>query len=96
IYQELVRWRLKLWRDYWRDDWPSYGPKCLVLDVDLNELAKHAGSLHSVDDMLPLTHIIHWEDISEPLFAALQAIRLQFDVVPPPLDNVPEIQPPHP
>ncbi|KAJ7679453.1 P-loop containing nucleoside triphosphate hydrolase protein [Mycena polygramma] len=94
IYQELVRWRLKLWRDHWRDDWPSYGPKCLVSDVDLNELAKHAGSLHCIDDMLPFTHIVHWEDISVPLFAALQAIRLQFSVVPPPIDDTPEIQAP--
>ncbi|KAJ7689931.1 hypothetical protein B0H17DRAFT_906619, partial [Mycena rosella] len=70
IYQELVRWRLKLWRDHWRDEWPSYGPKCLVSDADLNNLATHVGSLRSVDDILPFTHIVHWAEISELLFEA--------------------------
>ncbi|KAJ6545289.1 P-loop containing nucleoside triphosphate hydrolase protein [Mycena capillaripes] len=57
IYQELTCWRLKHWRDHWKDQWPSYGPKCLVSDADLNDLANHAGSLNSADDMRPFTHI---------------------------------------
>ncbi|KAJ6465271.1 ATP-dependent DNA helicase [Mycena sanguinolenta] len=83
IYQELVLWRLKHWREFWRDEWPSYGPKCLISDADLNELANHAGSLRCTDDMLAFTHILHWEQLSEPLFEAVQAIKLRFEVVLP-------------
>ncbi|KAJ6477091.1 P-loop containing nucleoside triphosphate hydrolase protein [Mycena vitilis] len=42
IYQALIRWRLVHWRAHWRVQWPSYGPKCLVSDADLNDIANHA------------------------------------------------------
>ncbi|KAJ7257348.1 ATP-dependent DNA helicase [Mycena rebaudengoi] len=73
MYQELGRWRLQIWRSEWREQWPSYGPKCLVSDIDLSDLANHAGSIHTIDDMLPYTHILHWGELSAPLFEAIQA-----------------------
>ncbi|KAJ7213699.1 P-loop containing nucleoside triphosphate hydrolase protein [Mycena rebaudengoi] len=67
IFQHLASWRLKIWQTDWRDAWPSYGPKCLVSDADLDELVKHAGAVHTIDAMLRYTHILHWAELSEPL-----------------------------
>ena len=36
-------------------------------------MAKHAGSITSIDHLRPLTHIIHWSQLSEPLFHAVRA-----------------------
>jgi hypothetical protein len=73
IYQELVRWRTHLWKKEWRDKWPSYGPKTLVSDSDLNTVAKHAKSIHTIDDIRRRTNIIHWIDLSTSFLDALQA-----------------------
>jgi hypothetical protein len=73
ILKELMQWRLAHWWEYWQEQWPNYGPKSLVSDADIENIAKHAGSVHTVDDLRPLTHIIHWSALSEPLFGAVHA-----------------------
>lgn len=73
ILEQLVNWRHEIWSTKWRSQWPLYGPKAMVADADLENVAKHAGSIVKVDDLLPLTHIIHWSLISGPLFDAVQA-----------------------
>jgi hypothetical protein len=73
IYQELVQWWTHLWKKEWRDMWPSYGPKTLISDSDLNTVAKHAKSIHTIDDIRCCTNIIHWIDLSTSFLDALQA-----------------------
>ncbi|KAF8237775.1 hypothetical protein L208DRAFT_1012870, partial [Tricholoma matsutake] len=71
IYQELICWCTLLWQREWRDKWPSYGPKTLLSDTDINTVAKHAGSIHVVDDLHRHTHVIHWDDLAIPFLHAL-------------------------
>jgi hypothetical protein len=83
IYKELTKWRLSHWREKWRSQWPSYGPKSLVSDADLENVAKHVGSITSIDHLRPLTHIIHWSQLSEPLFRTVRsALALATGVTP--------------
>jgi hypothetical protein len=83
IYLQLISWRLEHWRSDWRTQWPSYGPKSLISDSDLEDLAKHTSKISAVDDMLPYTHIVHWDDLSVPLFAEIQAICMRLDLIAP-------------
>ncbi|KAJ6536866.1 P-loop containing nucleoside triphosphate hydrolase protein [Mycena capillaripes] len=48
MYQRLIDWRLQHWRNDWRDGWPSYGPNSLIPDSDLDNLAKHAGTVTTI------------------------------------------------
>jgi hypothetical protein len=73
ILSELVQWRLDLWRTDWRDDWPAYGPKSLVSDVDICKIANNAGSIQAENDLLCYANILHWHELSKPLFHAVQA-----------------------
>ncbi|KAJ7715861.1 hypothetical protein B0H14DRAFT_2644026 [Mycena olivaceomarginata] len=75
MYQMLVSWRLQHWRTDWRDEWPSYGPRSLIPDSDLDTLAKHAGSIATVDDLVPLLQgVLHWDELAQPLLEALKSI----------------------
>ncbi|KAJ6578555.1 hypothetical protein B0H19DRAFT_873582, partial [Mycena capillaripes] len=71
IYQKLTQWRPEHWKKYWREEWPSYGPKSLVSDSDLVEISKHSSKIISVDDLKHYTHIVHWDALSDYLFEAL-------------------------
>ncbi|KAJ7245499.1 P-loop containing nucleoside triphosphate hydrolase protein [Mycena rebaudengoi] len=71
---KLVEWRLQHWRSNWRTKWPSYGPKALISDSDLETLANRPTKLFSVEEMRKYTHIVHWFELSEPLFEAIQNI----------------------
>ena len=73
IYEQLMKWRLHHWQEKWRLEWPCYGPKSLISDADLENVAKHAGTITSIDHLQPLTHIIHWSQLAEPLFHAVRA-----------------------
>ncbi|KIM71198.1 hypothetical protein PILCRDRAFT_83029, partial [Piloderma croceum F 1598] len=72
IYKELVSWRLKIWREEWHSKWPAYGPKSLISDTDLENIAKHSGTITVIDDLHSLEHIVHWSTLSIPLFNAVQ------------------------
>ncbi|KAJ6626327.1 hypothetical protein B0H10DRAFT_1748616, partial [Mycena sp. CBHHK59/15] len=74
VYKKLVAWRLEHWCSDWRERWPSYGPKTLISDSDLEDLAKHTSKIFCVEDMRRYTHIVHWSELSEPLFNAIQSI----------------------
>ncbi|KAJ7356530.1 ATP-dependent DNA helicase [Mycena albidolilacea] len=74
IYRQLVDWRLKHWKSDWRAMWPSYGPKSLISDSDLEALANRPTRILSMEDMQKYTHIAHWSELSEPLFNAIQSI----------------------
>ncbi|KAJ7908414.1 P-loop containing nucleoside triphosphate hydrolase protein [Mycena leptocephala] len=71
---KLLEWRLQHWRSNWRVKWPSYGPKTLVSDSDLETLANRPTKIFSVEEMRKYTHIVHWSELSEPLFEAIQNI----------------------
>ncbi|KAJ7741732.1 P-loop containing nucleoside triphosphate hydrolase protein [Mycena metata] len=82
IFKKLVSWRLAHWRSDWCHNWPSYGPKSLVSDSDLEDLAAHTSKIFSVEDMRRYTHILHWTDLSIPLFEALQQICGELNLLP--------------
>ncbi|KAJ7689903.1 hypothetical protein B0H17DRAFT_832241, partial [Mycena rosella] len=62
------------WRQYWKEMWPSYGPKTLIPDSDLEDLSKHISKIFCIEDMRRYTRIVHWSYISPSLFEALQRI----------------------
>jgi hypothetical protein len=65
IYEELVKWRLCHWQEKWHLEWPCYGPKSLISDTDLENVAKHAGTITS-------TYPHHsWSQLADPLFNAV-------------------------
>ena len=74
VYNELKRWRLETWKKSWRDDWPSYGPKTLVSNCDLESISnRRAGtSVFTIQDIRRYTHIIHWPELGVPLMDALR------------------------
>jgi len=52
--------------------WPAYGPKSLISDTNLKNVAKHAGTITVVDDLCSLVHIVHWSTLAIPLFNTVQ------------------------
>ncbi len=77
ILTALKGWRVKLWRDEWSDEWPSYGPHSLISDADLEIIAQRAHTIHTYDDIYSLTQILHIDDLAAPLLAALESILIQ-------------------
>lgn len=74
VYNELKQWRLEIWEKDWRDNWPSYGPKTLVSDCDLECISNRAGSsIFTIKDVRRYTHVIHWPELGVPLMNALRA-----------------------
>ncbi|KAJ7881545.1 P-loop containing nucleoside triphosphate hydrolase protein [Mycena olivaceomarginata] len=64
IFNKLTEWCLEHWRTAWKDDWPSYGPKSIISDADLENVSKHTSKIFSADDLKKYSHIVHWEVIS--------------------------------
>ena len=87
IYNELKRWRLEVWKRDWWDSWPSYGPKTLVSDCDLENLSNCAGcSIFTIQDVHRHTRLIHWPELGVPLLNALREALMVvhgFDVLAP-------------
>ncbi|KAJ7827099.1 ATP-dependent DNA helicase [Mycena leptocephala] len=82
IYNKLIAWRLQHWRSTWKAKWPSYGPKTLIPDSDLEALAAHTSKILCIEDMRRYTHIVHWVDLSAPLFDAIQDICRELNLLP--------------
>jgi hypothetical protein len=82
IYNKLIDWRLEHWKNHWREDWPNYGPKSLISDSDLEEIAKRTSKIFSVEDLKHYTHIVHWAALSPHLFDAVQDICEELNVLP--------------
>ncbi|KAJ7854784.1 ATP-dependent DNA helicase [Mycena leptocephala] len=82
IYNKLIAWRLQHWRSAWKAKWPSYGPKTLIPDSDLENLAAHTSKILCIEDMRRYTHIVHWVDLSAPLFDAVQDICRELNLLP--------------
>ncbi|KAF8172315.1 hypothetical protein K438DRAFT_1526883, partial [Mycena galopus ATCC 62051] len=61
IFERLSEWRMEHWKQDWMAKWPRYGPSSLISDSDLEEIAKHAAKIISVEDLKLYTHIIHWD-----------------------------------
>ncbi len=74
ILKSLIAWRLKIWKEEWMENWPCYGPDSLVCDSDLQEIAKRAHTILTLDSLRSLTSIPHEEELALPLFMALQQI----------------------
>ena len=69
----LKEWRDNTWRERWKSLWPFYGPRDLISDDDLKAVSIHAHALQHVDDLLPFTHLIHWDELAHPLYEAVQS-----------------------
>jgi hypothetical protein len=82
IYEMFLEWRKTHWREEWRARWPSYGPKSLISDADLEDVAKHAAKISSVEDLRQYTHIVHWSTLAPPLFNAVHEICKRFNLLP--------------
>jgi hypothetical protein len=76
LRQSLVTWRRRYWEESWRDDWPCYGPKSLLSDGDLDEVAQHMGSITSVETLRPFVHVLHESRILPELLVAFKAAVL--------------------
>ncbi|KAJ7130594.1 hypothetical protein C8R44DRAFT_561776, partial [Mycena epipterygia] len=72
VLSKLVEWWPQHWRSNWRVQGQSYGPKTLVSDSDLETLANRPTKIFSVEEMWKYTHIVHWSELSEPLFEAFK------------------------
>jgi hypothetical protein len=82
IYDMLLKWRKEHWKEEWRTRWPSYGPKSLISDSDLEDVAKHAAKICCVEDLRQYTHIAHWRALATPLFEAVHEICEKFNLLP--------------
>ncbi|KAJ7626743.1 hypothetical protein B0H17DRAFT_963245 [Mycena rosella] len=94
IYNKLVAWRLVHWRQYWKQRWPSYGPKSLIPDSDLEDLSTHTSKIFCIEDMRRYTHIAHWLDLSPSLFDALQNICGELNLLPDVVIEEPTVEEP--
>ncbi|KAG6819048.1 hypothetical protein H0H93_015956 [Arthromyces matolae] len=74
VLKRLEIWRLDLWKMEWAASWPCYGPSQLITDHDLQEIAKRALTIQTIDDLYSFTSIVHWAELSQPLFSILQSI----------------------
>ncbi|KAJ7929840.1 hypothetical protein B0H13DRAFT_1477350, partial [Mycena leptocephala] len=74
ILGRLIEWRLREWKDYWMDDWPGYGPKSLISDSDLEILANRPTKISSTENIQKYTRIVHWSQLTQPLFDVIQSI----------------------
>jgi hypothetical protein len=91
VYRRLVLWRLKIWRKEWEEEWLSYGPDSLVSNADLENVAKHARGIRTLEQLYAITQILHWEELSTPLLDSLKGIvsdiwgtPIADEVLPPP------------
>ncbi|EAU91695.2 ATP-dependent DNA helicase [Coprinopsis cinerea okayama7 len=74
IHNLLLKWQGELWRREWKDEWPSYGPECLVTDSGLLSIAKNALKISTADDLYNVTPIIHLDDLAPSLLQTLENI----------------------
>ena len=74
IFDRLVAWRLKIWRDEWMDGWPSYGPESLVSDHDLREITQKARAVTSIDDLDAIARIPHLDQLATSLLTTLESV----------------------
>lgn len=75
VLQYLIKWQEFEWHTNWII-WPMYGPVDLISNKDLQAIAKHAGSIHTTQDLYHYVHIVHWKELSVPLLdATQQAVR---------------------
>jgi hypothetical protein len=94
IIERLMQWRLQHWKDNWMERWPNYGPKTLVSDSDLEDVAKHQHKIKNTEDLKRYTHIVHWNDLSLPLLTSLQGICRGLGVLAEPTEEQQEVQEP--
>lgn len=72
VLEELRELRHAAWRKEWRAQWPMFGPKTLISDDDLEAVAKAATSIHTIEDLRPLTKIVYWSVFAPWLLSAVQ------------------------
>lgn len=76
ILEELKQWRSSEWRHEWREKWPSYGPKALVSDYDLEVLAGKARTGLTEAQIYCHTHIVHLSALAPSLIEAIRTASL--------------------
>ncbi|KAL4244048.1 hypothetical protein ABKN59_010550 [Abortiporus biennis] len=74
ILEKLIERRKSTWESDWRTEWPDYGPKDLISDADLEQVAKKAMSISHIDDLFPLTHLPYWSEFAPWLLKTVQEV----------------------
>jgi len=74
---KLQGWRLRIWKEDWKDAWPSYGLESLVSDTDLEEITWHAQTISTIDDLDSVAQIPHLYELGDSLLQAMKDILFQ-------------------
>ncbi|KAI0752220.1 P-loop containing nucleoside triphosphate hydrolase protein [Irpex lacteus] len=82
VSHELRRLRALAWKETWRAEWRSFGPKSLITDADIEAVAKVATSISSLDDLRPLTRIPYWDIFAPWLLSAVQQTVIKLKLAP--------------
>lgn len=64
MVDHLKTCRTEIWSIQWKTEWQGFGPKALVSDSDLENVAKHASCIQSLDDLRRFTQIPYFDEIS--------------------------------
>lgn len=73
VFQELCRLRTEAWRTEWKTRWPHFGPKSLIADEDLENLARVAWPIKTTEDLRPHVKIVYWSDLAPWLVTAVRS-----------------------
>ncbi|KAF5333403.1 hypothetical protein D9611_002633 [Ephemerocybe angulata] len=73
IYEDLRLWRTKEWEERWKEEWPGYGPECIISTADMHALANRAHAVITIDDIDSMTSIPHLSTLGTSLLSALHS-----------------------
>ncbi|KAF8997526.1 P-loop containing nucleoside triphosphate hydrolase protein [Cyathus striatus] len=73
IQEELIKWRLEIWRLEWMEQWPDYGPESLVSTADLGEISQHAFNILTIDNLDKVASIVHLNELGPSLLTSLHS-----------------------
>lgn len=82
VSNELRRLRALAWKESWRTEWRSFGPKSLITDANIEAVARVATSILSLDDLRPLTRIPYWDIFAPWLLTAVQQTVTKLQLAP--------------
>lgn len=71
LVEHLETRRMEIWSSEWKMEWQGFGPKALVSDSDLANVAKHASSIQSLDDLRRYTQIPYFDEVGPWLLRTL-------------------------
>lgn len=71
VLETLRKWREHAWEQTWSGSFPGYAPEDLLADEDLENVAKHALTISTVEDLSRFTRIVYWSVVAPSLFTVL-------------------------